>query len=401
MGFGNDEPKYITRLMKMECDKGTVKNYINVGTDHGVLAGGPCDAQPVMNANDHTTKNVIHLGKCKSELNPERAFRELLVKALLGPAGAFLTGPALDRLEELGILTYQCRPNIPQPWVNVNEDCLLEGAPALTMNSQLACRYGGIITFVNESTSTSGGEDAGKGTEEETNDETAIPKDVVNEAFNEAVASAMGEVADLGEAGEKTVEKVEIALALASAMSQQEGWDYEKSQAAAQAAVEGGAAALYNTVQTLDPDTEMTFEQAVQLMEPYGVMENPVVGSMPLGVVSALNGLGYQTQYCLGMDTDAVSMAVAQAGAAVMMYATTADCGCVAYHADPIVPETGERTFTFCSGAAQAGVSMALESFGSLLADGGRSMLGMMTVTVDKPKLQTGICDCTSCIGGE
>ena len=30
MSINNDEPRYITRLMKMECDMGTVKNYINV-----------------------------------------------------------------------------------------------------------------------------------------------------------------------------------------------------------------------------------------------------------------------------------------------------------------------------------------------------------------------------------
>lgn len=147
MSINNDEPRYITRLMKMECDMGTVKNYINVDKDHGVLAGGNCDAQPVMNANDHTSKHVIHFGKCKSESNPERAFREMLIKALLGPAGAFLTGPMLDKLEELGILTYQCKPNTPQPWIDTNEDCIIEGAPALTMDSQLACRYGGRITF--------------------------------------------------------------------------------------------------------------------------------------------------------------------------------------------------------------------------------------------------------------
>lgn len=398
--MGNDEPKYITRLMKMECDKGTVKNYINVGTDHGVLAGGPCDAQPVMNANDHTSKNIIHLGKCKSELNPERKFREILIKTLMGPAGAFLTGPMLDRLEELGILTYPCRPNTPQPWIMTNEDCLLEGAPALTMNSQLACRYGGIITFVEESADASGGQAGGEGAGEGNGDETAVPKDVVNEAFNDAVASAMGEIADLGEPGEKAIEKVEIALTLASAMSEQEGWDYEKSQAAAQAAVEGGAAALYNTVLTLDPNTEMTFEQAVQVMAPYGVMEDPVVGDVPLGVVSALNGMGYQTQYCLGMDTEAVSTAVAQASAAVMMYATTAGCGCVAFHADPVTAEMEERTFTFCGGPVQASVSMALDGFNSLLTDGGNAMLGAVTVTVDRPEHPTGVCGCEGCMGG-
>lgn len=35
-----DEPRYITRLMLIQCDKGTMSNYINVGQDHGVIAGG-------------------------------------------------------------------------------------------------------------------------------------------------------------------------------------------------------------------------------------------------------------------------------------------------------------------------------------------------------------------------
>ena len=104
MGIGKDEPRYITRLMKMECDMGTVQNYINVDKDHGVLAGGNSDAQPVMNANDHTSKNVIHFGNCNSKENPERGLRETLVKtvmgATLGPIIAFGLGDKIiDKLE--------------------------------------------------------------------------------------------------------------------------------------------------------------------------------------------------------------------------------------------------------------------------------------------------------------
>ena len=36
----SDDLQYITRLMRIRCDKGTMDNYINVDRDHGVLAGG-------------------------------------------------------------------------------------------------------------------------------------------------------------------------------------------------------------------------------------------------------------------------------------------------------------------------------------------------------------------------
>lgn len=52
MSINNDEPRYITRLMKMECDMGTVKNYINVDKDHGVLAGG-----------NEAVKNLVSMNK--------------------------------------------------------------------------------------------------------------------------------------------------------------------------------------------------------------------------------------------------------------------------------------------------------------------------------------------------
>lgn len=402
MGIGKDDPKYITRLMRMECDKGTMQNYINVGRDHGVLAGGNCDAQPVMNANDHTSKNVIHFGKCKSELNPERAFREALVKALLGPAGVGLTGPMLDRLEELGILTYKCKPNTPQPWIMTNEDCILEGAPALTMDSRLACRYGGTITFVPSGSGAGGEENLGEENGKENGKETPAPKDVVNEAFNEAVASAMGEIAALGEAGEKSVEKVQIALALAAAVPPQEGWDYNQARAVAEEVVTKGADALYNAVRLAGPDTEMTYGEAAEQMASYGVLEHPGLGTLPLGIISALDAMGYQTQCCFGTDMDAISTAAADADAAVMMYATTAGCGCVAFQAVPPSPGTDGNTFTFYNGTGQADMVLAaLEDFDSLILDEGSAMLGALAVTVNKPEPRTGICGCAGCMGGE
>lgn len=483
MSINNDEPRYITRLMKMECDMGTVKNYINVDKDHGVLAGGNCDAQPVMNANDHTSKHVIHFGKCKSESNPERAFREMLIKALLGPAGAFLTGPMLDKLEELGILTYQCKPNTPQPWIDTNEDCIIEGAPALTMDSQLACRYGGRITFAPLENVDVNEQESGD------SEQTPQPEDIVNEAFQAAVGDAMAEVSDLGEAGAETVEKVQAALALASAMPAQSSGNFSQNSAAVpntmagdgdfqgttitsdiapaipnnvlpnmnsidynkpipememfdygdtmpeieafdfnefmsnpdvidadgmvidQSAMENikiydsnvamagsAAVALYNTIKALEPDTDMTFMQAVQQMESYGKIAHPVLGTMPLGIADALNKRGYKTQYCFEKDTELISNEAVNADASIMMYATTKNTRCVAFRPDPIKPDTKERTFTFYNEVGKKKSSMPLKKFDSQLSDKGRTKLGAVTIVVEKPKKLAGNFECKKCI---
>ena len=68
----SDDLQYITRLMRIRCDKGTMDNYINVDRDHGVLAGG--DLQALLNANDHTKKNIIHCGNCESDKSRSECF---------------------------------------------------------------------------------------------------------------------------------------------------------------------------------------------------------------------------------------------------------------------------------------------------------------------------------------
>ena len=51
---------YVVRLMKIKCSMGTVENYINVDIDHGIFVGQ--NQQPLMNANDHTDKNIMPFG---------------------------------------------------------------------------------------------------------------------------------------------------------------------------------------------------------------------------------------------------------------------------------------------------------------------------------------------------
>lgn len=135
-----DDQKYVTRLMRARCSKGTMENYLNVDIDHGIVVGA--DMQPLMNANDHVAgRHVIHFGCCESDQNPERMFRKALVGGLLG-------GLAADFLEDVGIMTCKCKPNTPNPWEFVNEDSIVEGAPALMVCSTLTCRYGGVIEII-------------------------------------------------------------------------------------------------------------------------------------------------------------------------------------------------------------------------------------------------------------
>lgn len=51
----------------------------------------------------------------------------------------------------LGRRLIKCMPNTPNPWEFVNEDSIVEGAPALMVCSTLTCRYGGVIEIIDPS----------------------------------------------------------------------------------------------------------------------------------------------------------------------------------------------------------------------------------------------------------
>ncbi len=448
-----DDPKYITRLMRIRCTKGTMDNYINVDVDHGVLAGA--EQQPVLNANDHTEKNIIHCGNCESDENPERMFRKGLVSGLMGPLGFLLADSVTNFLEDVGIMTCKCKPNTPKPWLFTNEDNILEGAPALTMNSKLACRYGGTISFVPldeyppeepAQMSEEAGEEAG---------DTPPAEDVVGEALESALENAMAQIEATGEVGKEAVEKVQLALAAAAAMPGEESTEdskdcdcqreqnainsleditYEKafssvtdadraanyihnsSQEFAEGVLDAdkmiinqsemdnflinnstvaysgcGAIALYNTIKTLDPESEVTFSQAVYWMEPYGVLNN-AFGLLPMGVTNALNELGYETQYCFSTDPTEISKAAAEADAAICLYATSQNVHYVAYHADS-VNDDGEQIFQFYNEKAEEHYD-TYEAFDASLGRSvtdwvtgngeGRVKLGALTILVNK-----------------
>lgn len=446
----SDDLQYITRLMRIRCDKGTMDNYINVDRDHGVLAGG--DLQPVLNANDHTKKNIIHCGNCESDENPERMFRKGLVAGMMGPLGFLAADSVTDLLEDVGIITCKCKPNTPQPWIFTNEDNILEGAPALTMKSKLACRYGGVISFVplNEYPPEEPAEMAEEIVEE--TEEVPTAEDVVAEAVDAALKNAMTQIGETGAVGQEAVEKVQMALAAAAAIPPQKpslcnckrqtnvinGLDDITAEKAfsitdadraanyvhncAQELGEGivdkdgmiinqsgmenflinnstvaysgcGAIALYNTIRTLNPKTEVTFAQTISWMEPYGILNNSF-GILPTGVVDALNQMGYETHYCFSQDAEEISRAASRADAAISLYATNLNFHYVAFHTDAL-NENGEPVFQFYNEIPQMHRD-TYEGFNALLNSPvtdpttGKSIkrgkLGSITILINNPE---------------
>jgi hypothetical protein len=139
------EEKYVTRLRMAKCSMGTMTNYLNLPKDHGVIFTN--EEFPIMNSNDHVPEqHVIHFGRCNSNKNIENVASA--VKTILNP---FLWGSTILK-KVTGVGGCKCNPKTFQPWIQDKEDYLIDGAPAITENSQLVCYYGGIITVEPEGT---------------------------------------------------------------------------------------------------------------------------------------------------------------------------------------------------------------------------------------------------------
>lgn len=428
------DSNYVMRLMRARCSCGTMDNYLNVGRDHGVLAGA--EQQPVLNANDHTDKNLIHFGSCNSDANPERGFRKNLVSGLMGPIGLFAGDKVTGFLEDVGIMTCKCKPNTPVPWIHVNENNILEGAPALLMESVVPCRYGGEISLVplDEYPPEE------PAPQEEDVEKEKPMEDVVRDAAEAAINAAMEKVAQTGEAGAATVSQVQTALAAAAAMPPVSGnhscvgevppihdfsdvtydslfkmndriraqnyahnMDLEMPKSAIDAngmiikqrALHDykinnygvdyagcGAIALYNAIKTLAPSSEVTFPQVIYWMEPYGIMNN-TFGAFPTGVSHCLNELGYETQYVFNQNPEKISQAAGNADAAISLYATTGNIHYVAFQVKSI-DSKGNSLFQFYNEDNMEGEVSYHEFYEGLSKN--RTRLAQLTILVNKKK---------------
>ena len=144
--MSTQKKQYVYRLMKCKCscsagaslfNNDEFYQNLNLPKDHGILFSDM--EHPLMNANDHvsigddSTKNIFTFGRCKSQKNP-------------GGFGANLIMPFFGPMILKATAGVKCDPMTLTPWLLVDEDYFVGGAPALTIESKLACYYGGIIT---------------------------------------------------------------------------------------------------------------------------------------------------------------------------------------------------------------------------------------------------------------
>lgn len=147
---------YVVHGMKTECSEGSMPNYINTDVGHGVTYQG----QPLLNANDHKPQvNLTHYGDCHSKKMFEEAKKKADEKykadeddGFFEKAGKFLAKAATKTVitikENFGV--HKCQLDTPLPWIFCNNEHMLDGAPAITTESQCACRYGGTIRIVSD-----------------------------------------------------------------------------------------------------------------------------------------------------------------------------------------------------------------------------------------------------------
>lgn len=151
---------YVVYGMRVRCSEGTMDNYISTDTGHGVVYQG-C---PLLNANDHTAQvNLTHFGDCNSRKIYEDAKKQVDEKFASEAGEGFFTRAAkwvVKTATKINISVkeyfffHKCELDTPLPWIYVNEEHMIDGAPALTIDSQCACRFGGIITIVPPETET-------------------------------------------------------------------------------------------------------------------------------------------------------------------------------------------------------------------------------------------------------
>lgn len=136
--MATEKKQYIYRLMKAKCSCSATDfaQYLNLPEDHGVAFHD--SEYPLMNANDHVAGEHINtFGRCKSLKNP-------------GGQGANLIMPFFGPLLLKATVGCKCDPMTLVPWIGVDEDYFIDGAPALTLESELPCYYGGVISIVAE-----------------------------------------------------------------------------------------------------------------------------------------------------------------------------------------------------------------------------------------------------------
>lgn len=160
----SEKKSYVYRLMKVTCscgvkagegfwgsiqfwnpDRADFEQNLNAKHDHGVYFHD--FDSPLLNANDHIKdENISTMGRCRSPWNPRGLLLTVSLFAPLIPGAHLLSaGLGLALRSQLGCV---CEPVTMVPWVYVDDDYFIDGAPALTIESELPCFWGGTIKIV-------------------------------------------------------------------------------------------------------------------------------------------------------------------------------------------------------------------------------------------------------------
>lgn len=181
-----ENKKYVVYGMMAKCSEGTMENYISTDKGHGIIFQG----QPVLNANDHLKGiNLTHFGDCNSREFYEQAKKEADEKLQAGEEDSFFMKAAKKRAQRSvkavafikeHLMFNKCELDTPLPWIFTSEDHMIDGAPALTLESQCPCRYGGIITIVLQAEEVTEAEEL---TEEKEDDMAAAFEQMLQETY--------------------------------------------------------------------------------------------------------------------------------------------------------------------------------------------------------------------------
>lgn len=196
--------QYVYRIMKAQCSCGDkkFKQYLNLPEDHGVLFHD--ENYPLMNANDHVAnEHILTFGRCTSMANPNGAVGMALANAVIP-----IIGGALMRK----VAGVKCEPMTIVPWIKADTDYLIDGAPALTLESELPCYYGGVIKIVLEKVDENeeDQEESDETEEQESEEERDIKKQLPSEVQEKLDSFCDGEFVEQS-AGEAAIAAEEQA----------------------------------------------------------------------------------------------------------------------------------------------------------------------------------------------
>jgi len=118
-----------------KCTYGSMKNQINMRDDHGILSRKTGKA--VLNANDHKwQENILGYGMCSAFCDDNNEYAQLINSAQQN--GNRFVRPRVKCV---------CHARTEEAWRDGDKHFVIEGAPVLTKESTLECRWGGVISF--------------------------------------------------------------------------------------------------------------------------------------------------------------------------------------------------------------------------------------------------------------